>query len=281
MKTKTLLTIILATMAIVSASAQSKIVKQNRQVASFSAISASSGWDVIIRQGNRQSVSIEVSEEALDRAVVEVKNGTLHIYNKGNNRPFSLWDLRNTRNTTPKAYVTVTDLQKIAASGGVDIRFETPIKTGDFEVALSGGTDLENLTLDCNRFNGQFSGGCEAEIKFTSVQAVKTDVSGGSDVELRDISTQTTRISASGGCDIKLTGKTDELTLNASGGCDISASDLVARNCNADFSGAADGSIRVTDRLDITVSGSADVTCFGDPKEVSKKVHKSSSLKFR
>ncbi|WP_298649765.1 head GIN domain-containing protein [uncultured Proteiniphilum sp.] len=278
---KALFTIILAAMAIVSAPAQNGIVKQNRQVAPFTAISASGGWDVVIRQGNRQSVSIEISEEALDRAIVEVKNGTLHIYNKHGNRSFSLRNLRNMPNITQKAYVTVTDLQKMEASGGVDVRFETPIKTGDFEVELSGGTDLEDLTLDCNRFNGQFSGGCDADIRFTSVQHVKAEVSGGSDVELRDISAQTCRIDASGGCDIELMGKTVDLTLNASGGCDISASNLVARNGNANFSGAADGNIRVTDRLDITVSGSADVTCFGDPREVSKKVHKSSSLKFR
>ena len=277
---KTLFTILLATMAFVSAPAQSKTVKQNRQVAPFTAINASGGWDVIVRQGDRQSVSIEVSEEALDRAIVEVKNGTLHIYNKKNNRAFSFNDLRKSRNIVQKAYVTVTDLAKIEASGGVDISFETPVKAGDFELELSGGTDLENLRLDCNRFKGQFSGGCDAEIRFIAAQEVKAEVSGGSDVELRDISAQTTRISASGGCDIELEGKTDELIMTASGGCDVSASKLTARNCNADFSGASDGNIRVTDRLDITVSGSADVTCFGNPGDVNKRVNKSSSLKF-
>lgn len=114
MKTKTFLTIILAALAIVSASAQSnKVVKQNRDVAAFTSITASGGWDVIVRQGNRQSVSIEVSEEVLDRAVIEVKNGTLHIYNKNSNKTFSWKNLRNTRNITQKAYVTVTDLKKM------------------------------------------------------------------------------------------------------------------------------------------------------------------------
>lgn len=277
---KALFTILLATMAIVSAPAQNRVIKQNRQVSSFSAISASGGWDVIIRQGDRQSVSIEVSEEISDRAVVEVKNGTLYIYNK-NNRTFSLNNLRNMRNTVQKAYVTVADLKKIEASGGVDIRFETSVKAGDFELTLSGGTDLENLRLDCNRFKGQFSGGCDAEIRFIAAQEVRADISGGSDVELYDIAAQTTRISASGGCDLELTGKTDELTLTASGGCDVSASKLIVRNCNANFSGAADGNIYVTNRLDITVSGSADVVCFGNPGDVNKRVNKSSSLKFR
>jgi len=276
---KTLFTILLATMAIVSAPAQNRVIKQNRQVSSFSAISASGGWDVIVRQGDRQSVSIEVNEEISDRAVVEVKNGTLYIYNK-NNRTFSLNNLRNMRNTVQKAYVTVTDLKKIEASGGVDIRFETPVKTGDFELELSGGTDLESLKLDCNRFKGQFSGGCDAEIRFIAAQEVRADISGGSDVELYDIAAQSTRISASGGCDLELTGKTDELILTASGGCDISASKLTARNCNANFSGAADGNIHVTNRLDITVSGSADVVCFGNPGDVSKRINKSSTLKF-
>lgn len=273
---KTLFTILLATMAIISTPAQSKIIKQNPQVASFNAINASGGWDVVVRQGDRQSVSIEVSEEALGRAVVEVKNGTLHIYNKNTN----IKNLFNMKNIVQKAYVTVTNLEKIEASGGVDIHFETAVKAGDFELELSGGTDLENLKLDCSRFKGQFSGGCDAEIRFIAAQDVRVDVSGGSDVELLDISAQSTRISASGGCDIELTGKTEELTLTASGGCDVSASKLSARNCNANFSGAADGDILVTDRLDITVSGSADVNCSGNPKDVVKRVNKSSSLKI-
>lgn len=277
---KTLFTLLLATMAIVSAPAQNRVVKQNPQVASFSAIDASGGWDVIIRQGDRQSVSIEVSEDISDRVVVEVKNGTLHIHNK-NNRSFSVNILRNTRNTVQKAYVTVSDLKKIEASGGVDIHFETPVKTGDFELTLSGGTDLEDLRLDCNRFKGEFSGGCDAGIRFIAVQEVKVDISGGSDVELYDIAAQTTRISASGGCDVELTGKTDELTLTASGGCDVSASKLIARNCDANFAGAADGDIHVTNHLDITASGSADVVCFGNPGDVNKRVNKSSSVKFR
>lgn len=277
---KTLFTIILATMAFVSASAQNKIVKQNRQVASFTAISASGGWDVIVRQGDRQSVSIEVSEEALERAVVEVKNGTLYIYNKKKNRLFSVNNLHKSRNNIQKAYVTVTDLSRIEASGGVDIDFETPVKAGDFEVALRGGTDLENLRLDCKRFKGQFSGGCDAEIRFIAAQEVNVEVNGGSDVKLEDISAQTTRISASGGCDLALEGRTEELTLTASGGCDVSASKLTTRNCNANFSGASDGTIYVTDRLDITVSGSADVRCLGNPADVNKKVNNSSSLKF-
>lgn len=279
MKTKTFLSIILVLLTFVSAQAQSnKVIKQNRNVSEFTSITASSGWDVIVRQGNRQSVSIEISEDILDRAVIEVKNGTLHIYNKNSRRVFS-WN--NVRNVTQKAYVTVTDLEKITASGGVDIRFDTPIKTNDFALNMSGGADLENLSLNCNNFTGDFSGGCDADIRFLSAQNLKANVSGGSDVNFIGIDTQQSRISASGGCDVDLTGKTKEFTLDASGGSDISASDFNADNCIATFSGAADGEIRVSNKLDIAVSGASDVVCFGNPRDVEKNINKSSSLRIK
>lgn len=279
MRTKIFTIIFVAFAAMASVSAQSsKIVKQNRDVASFSAINASGGWDVIIRQGNRQSVSIEVSDNILDRAVVEVKNGTLHIYNKSVKNLFSM---RNLRNVTQKAYVTVTDLESIKASGGVDIEFETPLKTNDFELVMSGGTDLEKLSLNCTNFKGSFSGGCDAEITFSGTQNIKIDASGGSDVTLRNIASELCRVSASGGCDVKLTGKTNEFSVTASGGCDVSATDLQAKECTAVFSGAADGEIRVSNSLNATVSGSSDLTCYGNPEQVTKTVSRGSSLTIR
>ena len=280
MKTKIFFTLIILAFATTGALAQSnKVVKQNRQVAAFSSISATGGWDVIIRQGNRQSVTTEVSREILDRAVIEVKNGTLHIYNKSQNHVFSF---RNMRNITQKAYVTVTDLKKITASGGVDIRFETPLETNDFDLSMSGGTDLENLTLSCDNFTGNFSGGSDAEIIFSSpMQNLKADMSGGSDVDFTNINAQRCRVVSNGGSDVMLTGKTAELNISAGGGSDVSAAEFNAQNCTADFSGAADGNIRVTNSLEVSVSGGSDVVVYGNPKNVTKTVHRSSSLKIK
>ncbi|HMM18694.1 MAG: head GIN domain-containing protein [Petrimonas sp.] len=279
MKTKIILTVILVVTSIVGTSAQgNRTVKRNIEVNPFTSITVSSGWDVIIRQGNRQSVSIEVSEEILERAVIEVKNGTLHVYNKNRNRSFLFQSLRN---VTQKVYVTVTDLNKITASGGVDIRFDTPVKTRDFELTMSGGSDLEGLTLACGNFTGSFSGGSDAEITFSNVEEVKADASGGSDIHLINIASRRCRISTSGGSDIELSGKTEDLHLSASGGSDVSASGFEVQDCTAVFSGAADGTLFVTRRLDIRVSGAADVACQGNPADVSKTVSRGSSLKIR
>ena len=278
MKTKTLFTVILAILAMGCVSAQnSRIVKKTINVGNFTSINASGGWDVIVKQGNRQGVSIEISKNIADYAVVEVKGGTLHIYNKSGINSLS-WN--KVRNVTRKAYVTVTDLRELQTSGGVDVIFETPIKTANFKVTMSGGSDMENLSLSCNSFKGTFSGGCDAKVRFSSAKNITVDASGGSDVELHDINAEQCDITVSGGCDAELSGKTRQLTLDASGGCDVSANGLAAQFCDASFSGAADGKINVTENLDITVSGASDVICYGNPRDVKKSVHRSSTLKI-
>lgn len=279
MKTKILSTVILVILAMGSISAQNnKVVKQNIDIPNFTSITASGGWDIIITQGNRQSVSIEINEELANYAVVEVKGNTLHIYNKSDIRAFS-WN--RVRDVTRKAYVTVTDLTALQASGGVDIIFETPLKTENFKVTMSGGTDIENLSLNCHSFKGNFSGGCDAEIQFLSAEKINVDVSGGCEVELYDIDAKQCRVSASGGCDVELYGKTELLKIDASGGCDVSAEELVAKVCEASFFGAADGEIYVTESLDISVSGASDVICYGNPRDVQKNVSRTGSLKIK
>ena len=146
---------------------------------------------------------------------------------------------------------------------------------------MSGGSDLEKLSLDCKNFTGNFSGGCDAEIRFLAAQAVTADAGGGSDVNLFDLDTERCRVSASGGCDVKLTGKTEHFDLSASGGCDVSAADFSAHECTAGFSGAADGKIRVSEKLNISVSGASDVICYGNPRDVEKTVNRSGSLTMR
>jgi|AGTN01.1.fsa_nt_gi Protein of unknown function (DUF2807). len=254
----------------------SKIVHQNRQVSNFSSISASGGWDVVITQGNTYSLSIETNEDLIDKAVTEVRNGVLHIYNERSVRnAFNFGTPRIVR----KAYVTVPQLKKIEASGGSDILFQTPFKAEEFEVRLSGGSDLKDLTLGCRSFTANFTGGSDASVRFSSVGVLKVDASGGSDVELYDISAGECNVNTSGGSDIELHGKTDNLVINASGGSDVSAFELRATRCRASLSGGSDGEFYVTDTFTVTASGASDVSYKGNPPTVNKEKDRSSTIK--
>lgn len=278
MKTKSLFTLLLVVVTSVAFSAQAheKTVRQKKNLPAFTCINASSGWDVIIRQGTTQEVYIEVNEDRIEDAKVEVKNGTLRIYTKSNKQ----WTFINHNNNVQKAYITVPNLEEITASGGVDIMFETPIRTRNFNLTMSGGSDLSRLTLDCEQFTANLSGGCDTKVKFTRANQLAVTVNGGSDVNLQNLSAQNCKITASGGCDLTLTGTTTQLSIIASGACDINANKLQAQDIVANFSGSADGEIYAKRSLDIIVSGSSDVTCYGNPTRITKQIDKSSSLNF-
>ncbi|HBG40615.1 MAG TPA: hypothetical protein DDW85_04285 [Porphyromonadaceae bacterium] len=277
MKTKQIIiAILIAIMAPALSYAQSsKIVHQNRRVGNFSSIDASGGWDVIIRQGNTCSVAVEANEDLIDHAVTEVRNGVLHIYNERNTRNHFNF---GTRNIIRRVNITVPRLTKIDASGGCDIRFQTPFKADVFELELSGGCDLEDLRLDCRHFEGDFSGGVDVSVYFTSVQKIDLDVSGGSDVDLKNIAAKECVVDASGGCDIDLAGRTDYLSIDAAGGCDVSAFGLLATRCDATVSGAADVELYVTDSLKVSAFGASDVSYKGNPKSIEKDKDRSSSI---
>ncbi|WP_294083270.1 GIN domain-containing protein [Proteiniphilum sp. UBA5384] len=103
-----------------------------------------------------------------------------------------------------------TDLAKIKALGGVDISFETPVKAGNFELELSGGTDLENLRLDCNLFSGQFSGGCDVSASKLTARNCNAEFSGTADENI--YVTGHLDIGVSGTADVICSGKPGDVT---------------------------------------------------------------------
>jgi len=298
MKAKALLTVILVMLTMGYVSAQdSRVVKQKINVDKFTSINASGSWDVIIKQSNQQSVSIEVSEEFVEYVVIEVKDGMLNISHKPIEYPdnqstiYSFWDIlrmirqgsfwngwNNNSQLIRKAYITVTDLTGLHASGSVDVVFETSLETKDFTVKFSGSSDLENLSIKCSSFDGRFSGSCDSKIRFLSATKIFVTASGSSDIILRDINAEQCQISLSGSGDAVLSGKAQLLKLSASGASDVSAKGLISQVCEASFSGASDGKLCVIEDLNITISGASDVVCFGNPHNVTKSVSKSGSL---
>ncbi|MGI6479538.1 MAG: head GIN domain-containing protein [Salinivirgaceae bacterium] len=297
MKAKTFLTVILVAFAIEYVSAQdSRIVKKNINVDNFTSINASGAWDVIIKQANLQSVSIEVSEEFVEYVVIEVKEGVLNISSKPVERSenqliiYGFWDIlrmfyqgfenswNNDSRIIRKAYITITELAGLNASGSVDVIFETPLETKNFKVKMSGSSDLENLLLKCSSFDGRFSGSCNSKIRFLSATEIFVNASGSSDVVLHDIDAEQCQITLTGSSDAYLSGKSKCLKLSSSGSSDVIAKGLVSQICEASFSGSSDGNVYVTDNLNISVSGASDIVCYGNPQNVKKSVSKAGSL---
>lgn len=277
---KTILVLSFLALVPISLMAQSsKVIKEKSNLSGFSAISIAGGWSAVLTQGDGFSVTVEANEESMENLRIEVRKETLYVYN--DDRKFRFSDMfRSRRNTIRKVYITLPELQKITASGGSDIFPQIPFSTENMKIVLSGGSDLKGLSIDCQSLDCKMSGGSGASIHLVNGENVKITTSGGSDVSLSGLSATLLELKASGGSDLKLEGATTNLQVKASGGSDVAAFKLRVENCTATLSGGSDADLYVTDALNIYISGSGDVRCKGNPRNVEKTMSRGSSLRM-
>jgi hypothetical protein len=184
---------------------------QTRKVSGFHGVEVSGGVDLYLSSGP-ESVSVSASSQSVrDHMVTEVVDGILRIHLQKNWHP-------GFGNPKMKAYVSITDLKNLGASGGGEIVLKNQITAGDLDISLSGGSNLKGK-LNANHLVISQSGGSDVDITGT-VQKLDVDASGGSDLGGFGLVTDYLHLSASGGSDTEIT-VNKELSIDVSGGSDV------------------------------------------------------------
>lgn len=147
-------------------------ISQSFEVDRFDSISIEAPFEVTIRQGDAQSIDIELGESLQDDLIVEVTDGELRIDVESHNFMFSN-DLIAT--------ITVIDLEALQLSSASDAVLanvdidDLAVKTDEASQVRISGT-IERLDLD-------MSGASQAELNGTTVQKVTLEMSGASSAE--------------------------------------------------------------------------------------------------
>lgn len=131
-----------------------KLIKQNREIPEFTAITVNDGIDVFIRQGNTVSLQVETDENLQESIITEVNNGVLKMYIKDN--------IQNARKIN--VYLTVTNLSSISANEGCDITTETELNVKSLEINCNEGSDLK-LDIIAEELSCILKEGSDAKIK--------------------------------------------------------------------------------------------------------------------
>lgn len=215
-KMKKLLTLFSLLLVTALANSQKIINDANaeaRTVGTFNGISVSSGIDLFLSAGD-EAVAISASKpEYRERVKTEIKDGILKIWYE--DRGFSI-SINGDKKL--KAYVSYKTLKTLLASGGSDVAVDGTIKSDDFTLKLSGGSDFKGA-VDASTMTVKQSGGSDVTISGRASNLV-IDASGGSDFNGYNLVTEICDIEASGGSDIEITAN-KELTAKASGASDI------------------------------------------------------------
>lgn len=173
------------------------LVAQNspvtRSLASFDKIGISGGFDVVfLKQGDAESVSLDVSGIDPENIETEVKDGQLKIKTK-----------KGTYGNY-KARVTVTyrNLKALANSGSSDIETLSPIKADEFEFASSGSGDFKG-EFDVKDLDIAISGSSDMTLS-GKADTQEIAISGSGDVNASALKGSAAEVAISGSGDVRL-----------------------------------------------------------------------------
>jgi uncharacterized protein YxeA len=184
------------------------VTKSERTTGSFTGIKVSSGVDVYLKQGDKESVTVEADENLHEYIITEVKGGILHVYTDANIR-----DAERER-----VYVTMKEISSIRTTSAGDIVGETPIKSDHLELSASSAGDI---SLEIYAREAEIDISSSGDITLTGeAEKMKADLSSAGDLKAYKLNVKEADLSVSsaGDADINVA---EKLTARASSAGDI------------------------------------------------------------
>lgn len=175
-----------------------QIFSQERPVKNFQAITIGYPSQVIIRQGEAESLTIEADESLLETIRTEVRGGTLYIGFKED------WYFGIRVPGQVRITITVVSLDSIRLSGAGEVVVEG-LKADNLEVVLSGAGDLRLEGLEADRFEGTISGAGKITAN-GKVEKQNIQISGLGSYRGKDLKSSSTevRISGAGSAEVRV-----------------------------------------------------------------------------
>ncbi len=235
------------------------VVTENRDISEFTKIEIRDNIDVILTQGNSQSVIVETDENLQVAVLTEVKDGTLFIHlfrkiikKKALNIYITLDQYIDNITTKGKA--------KVTADGIFNFNNLTVNAEGDSKIIMDLKTD--QFTLNNNE---------SANVNFnvnTEHAAINTNKRGKAKI---NISSNTIELLAQGNSTTELLGDCEDIFITTEGKSNVRASKL---ECNDAIVNASDGSdVHVNSKTSISISATnlSEIYIYSNPTITMEK----------
>jgi hypothetical protein len=205
-----------------------KVVKQERNISGFDKISVSTGIEVILKQDTFEKVVVEVDENIQEILKTEVDDGKLKIY----------LEEGVSHAKTMKVYVTVKQLNSLAASSGSEVKTVNGISAENLTISSSSGSEVA-MEVNCSMVTADSSSGSQMTLSGTSM-AIKAKSSSGSELDASKLITQNGEASASSGSNLDVH-VNKEIKAHASSGSDVT---VTGNPGTRDSESSSGGSVR-------------------------------------
>lgn len=168
------------------------LVTESRSVSDFDRVSLSGSGEVVITQGEEESLTVETDDNVMQYVATEVRGGTLYL-------GFDTKRVKSISPTRLRFTLSVKDLVgvDVSGSGSVD---SASIDTDRLDVAVSGSGDVRIDSLTAEDVEVRISGSGDVELA-GEVTGQDITISGSGKYHAGDLSTETVEITISGSGD--------------------------------------------------------------------------------
>lgn len=211
-----------------------KATNENRAVSGFQTISLRGSIDVVVRQGNSESVTVRADDNILALVQTEVEGSgatrTLRIQ-------FKSGESVRTK-TQVVVTVDVVNLEAIASSGSGDITIEA-LKTPTLTMSISGSSDATLKQIDTERLSISIAGSGDVQASGRAAR-LAVSIAGSGDLRTSALQAGDVSVSIAGSGDASVTAQqTISVAIAGSGDVEYGGGATLARR-----SVSGSGSIR-------------------------------------
>ena len=120
---------------------------------------------------------------------------------------------------------------------------------------------------------------CKFEITIPSLEYIS--ISGSSDFEIKEYKGKMFTCKITGSGDITIDGEVKKLKIRINGSGDFDGRELISEDVRIKISGSGDANIFASESFDGSISGSGDITVYGDPEYFDRSTSGSGSIRRR
>lgn len=185
-----------------------RVITEDRFVADFDKILVEGSANVILRQGDDQTVEIEADDNIIPIISTNVRGGELRIKN----------EQRYRTNHEVNVYITIPVVSRLSIQGSGNLYGENPLAGDQLEVDISGSGNMD-IEMYYTRLAVEGNGSGDFQM-FGEVEEQEIKISGSGNYRAKDLNSQSCyiKISGSGQGEVKVS---DLLDVEIRGSGDI------------------------------------------------------------
>ena len=174
----------------------------------FTGVKVSTGLDLYISQGSKNTITVEADENLQDIIITEVENGILKIYSEK-----SIWKAKSR-----KVFVTVKTLEILKATSGSDVYGKGVINADEISISATSGADIR-ISIDAKSVETSSSSGSDINISGVTINHASSATSGSS-IDAYELVSKNVIAKATSGADINIYAS-EKIEAKANSGGDI------------------------------------------------------------